>query len=142
MPRHQRADGGLHRAGTPDIVGCPRRLLRRLVRDNALAPGIVLHPERRLQQAVQLGTDLRVGAAAAPLVLGQQGGLLLLVQLQRIGQSLDLLLPGRALAAEDLVQRRAVDGRTARQFGHRAGIACDGELQALGQFSHGFASQK
>ena len=45
-------------------------------------------------------------------------------------------------AALLLLSVTGVLSRTARQFGHRAGIARDGELQALGQFSHGFASQK
>lgn len=63
------------------------------VGDKALAVGEILHPERDLQQVVQLGAQPGIGAAATLLVLQQQGGFLFLAQFQRVGQVLQLELP-------------------------------------------------
>lgn len=110
------------------------------VGDKALAVGEILHPERDLQQVVQLGAQPGIGAAATLLVLQQQGGFLFLAQFQRVGQVLQLELPRGALTAYNFVQRGAVDRRFAGQLGHCAGVAGDEYLQGLGQFAHGAAS--
>ena len=52
--------------------------------------GEILHPERDLQQVVQLGAQPGIGAAATLLVLQQQGGFLFLAQFQRVGQVFQL----------------------------------------------------
>lgn len=71
--------------------------------------GEILHPERDLQQVVQLGAQLGIGAAATLLVLQQQGGFLFLAQFQRVGQVFQLELPRGTLTAYNFVQRGAVD---------------------------------
>ncbi len=99
--------------------------------------GEILHPERDLQQVVQLGAQPGIGAAATLLVLQQQGGFLFLAQFQRVGHVFQLELPRGTLTAYNFVQRGAVDRRFAGQLGHCAGVAGDEYLQGLGQFAHG-----
>ena len=125
-----------HGARPLDIAVGAGNLRKGGVGGYALMADRLLHGAGRGQQLVQLGADPRVGGAAALLVLQQQGVLLLVIQRKGLGQALKLLLPGCALAVDDLVQGGTVDGGAARQLCHRAGIAGNSDLDALRQFTH------
>ena len=137
MVGHQRCHGGGDCAAALYVLLAAAQLAGGFVGDNALAVGEILHPERDLQQVVQLGAQPGIGAAATLLVLQQQGGFLFLAQFQRVGQVFQLELPRGTLTAYNFVQRGAVDRRFAGQLGHCAGVAGDEYLQGLGQFAHG-----
>ena len=134
---HQRCHGGGDCAAALYVLLAAAQLAGGFVGGKALAVGEILHPERDLQQVVQLGAQPGIGAAATLLVLQQQGGFFFLAQFQRVGQALQLELPRGALTAYNFVQRGAVDRRFAGQLGHCAGVAGDEYLQGLGQFAHG-----
>ena len=73
MPRRRRLRGCLY------VLLAAVQLAGGFVGDKALAVGEILHPERDLQQVVQLGAQPGIGAAATLLVLQQQGGFLFLL---------------------------------------------------------------
>ena len=84
-------------------IGGTGQRLRLLVREGAGALRVFLHKEGGCQQAVKLSAEVGVGAAAALLVLQQQGGALLTGQLKGVGQTLELIQTGHTLARAENV---------------------------------------